>query len=623
MANNSTSFFVNLGGNLQANAARNARSMEQMADRSAKAMGKVERAAFLATRGVMGLSNGINRVGNWAVAGMVGGTALASLASRSLIKTAAEFEMAAIRMKQNFGADGDKVFKWVTEFATKTPMQFMDVQNAALSLKTAGIDPMNGSLQSLVDFNAKLGGNTENLNGMISTISKAYLKGKLTGEELQSLQEKKVPVLDLLVEASNGKYTKAQIADAITKGKIRVNWLDALVKQMGLSSQGAAEAQMKTWDGMISNIGDNITAMQAKLMEKGIFDALKHEVGNLLSWLNEKMESGEFDEFAQKISDTLLAAIKALKEYGEDLKPILQSVGDTIGWIAEKAGGYGSLAKIMGYLYLGNKVLRGGVGAYRWAGGLFPKTTGGISGALGGVAGGVTPVYVTNLGALGGMGAGVEKATDKIAKTTAANTAATFGKRALSVVKNASVPLFTLAGLYIAGQHRATGLAIEEAKKEERAPTEEQFYRHLANQSPPSTDFWAGYPIPKVDPAQKARVEQMNAGQAIVYGALDRQLDNEVAARRLEFGTYTEEEYQQRASKKEQFVDDLVMKYHSKAGELENKTTLDGKINVKISAPQGFSVTANASVNTLGVTKSALEILTQAGYTGRQLNGGN
>ena len=115
----------------------------------------------------------------------------------------------------------------------------------------------------------------------------------------------------------------------------------------------------------------------------------------------------------------------------------------------------------------------------------------------------------------------------------------------------------------------------------------------------------------------------MNAGQAIVYGALDRQLDNEVAARRLEFGTYTEEEYQQRVSKKEQFVDDLVMKYHSKAGELENKTTLDGKINVKISAPQGFSVTANASVNTLGVTKSALEILTQAGYTGRQLNGGN
>lgn len=266
MANNSTSFYVNLTGNLQANAARNAKSMEQMANRSTNAMGKIERSAFLATKGLRKLSGAINSAGNWAIAGAVGGTALAS---RSLIKTAAEFEMAAVRMKQNFGADGDKVFKWITDFATKTPMQFMDVQNAALSLKTAGIDPMNGSLQSLVDFNAKLGGNTENLNGMIATISKAYLKGKLTGEELQSLQEKKVPVLDLLAEASNGKYTKAQIADAITKGQIRINWLDALVKQMGLSSQGAAEAQMKTWDGMMSNIGDNITAMQAKLMQKG------------------------------------------------------------------------------------------------------------------------------------------------------------------------------------------------------------------------------------------------------------------------------------------------------------------------------------------------------------------
>ncbi|WP_176552246.1 hypothetical protein, partial [Testudinibacter sp. TR-2022] len=99
--------------------------------------------------------------------------------------------------------------------------------------------------------------------------------------------------------------------------------------------------------------------------------------------------------------------------------------------------------------------------------------------------------------------------------------------------------------------------------------------------------------------------------------------NNKAPATHFELGAYTEEQYQQRASKKEQFVDDLVMKYHSKAGELENKTTLDGKINVKISAPQGFSVTANASANTSGVTKSALEILTQTGYTGRQLNGGN
>ena len=618
MANNSTSFFVNLGGNLQANAARNARSMEQMADRSAKAMGKVERAAFLATRGVMGLSNGINRVGNWAVAGMVGGTALAS---RSLIKTAAEFEMAAIRMKQTFKEDGDKAFAWVTKFATKTPMQFQDVQDAAMRLKTAGIDPMNGSLQALVDYNAKVGGSTENLNGYIAAISKANIKGKVSWEEVNPLLERNIPVFEMLAKADGSKHSADFYKDLLSKGKLGRSAIAALLRQMGVDAAGAAEEQMKTWDGMMSNIGDNITAMQAKLMQKGIFDELKNEVGGILAWINEKMENGEFDRFAQSVSDTLLAAMKGIKEQGQDVKPVLESIGSVISWIAEKSGGYGNVAKFMAALYLGNKVARFGAGFIGNIAGRFLSAKSGLlMKGLGGMADGVTPVYVTNMGAMGGIGAGVETAAGKIAKTTAVRTAAA---TALNVVKNATGPLLALSALYIAGEHRTSQMAIEEAKKEERAPVEEQFYRHLANQSPPSTDFWAGYPIPKVDPAQKARVEQMNAGQAIVYGALDRQLDNEVAARRLEFGTYTEEEYQQRASKKEQFVDDLVMKYHSKAGELENKTTLDGKINVKISAPQGFSVTANASVNTLGVTKSALEILTQAGYTGRQLNGGN
>ncbi|MGR6980806.1 tape measure protein [Testudinibacter sp. P27/CKL/0425] len=624
MANNSTSFFVNLGGNLQANAARNAKSMEQMANRSAKAMTKIERSAYLATKGVMGLSRGINTVGNWAVAGMVGG---AALASRSLIKTAAEFEMAAIRMKQTFKDDGDKAFKWVTEFATKTPMEFMDVQDAAMRLKTAGIDPMNGSLQALVDYNAKVGGTKDNLNGYIAAISKANIKGKVSWEEVNPLLERNIPVFEMLAKADGGKHSADFYKDLLSKGKLGRSAIAALLRQMGVDAAGAAEEQMKTWDGMMSNIGDNITMMQAKLMQKGIFDELKNEVGSILAWINEKMDNGEFDEFAQSVSDTLLAAIKGIKELGQDVKPVLESLGSVISWIAEKSGGYGNVAKFMAALYLGNKVARWGLGKIDVRGLLTKllsrsKGVGVIGNALDGVAGGVTPVYVTNLGALGAAN-GVGKAAGNIAKTTAATTAATVAKNTFSVVKNATVPLLTLGALAVAAEERPTQMAIAEAKEEERAPTEEQFYRHLANQSKPATDFWAGYQPLTMDPAQKARIEKVNAGQAVTFGAFDRQLDNEVAAKRLEFGTYTEEQYQNRVSKNERYVDDMLMKFHGKTAEIENKTTLDGEINVKISAPQGFGVVASASSTAVGVARSALDIAVQTGNTSRQLNGGN
>lgn len=410
MTTNSTSFYINLAGNVSTQANRFGQSIQGMASRSKAALNGLKSS-------VVGLSNTLDRVGNRAFLGLTAGGVLAG---RTLIKTAAEFEMADIRMRQTFGKDGDKASAWLKQFATDTPMAFGEVQDAMMRLKTAGIDPMNGSLQALVDYNAKVGGDKSNLDGYISAISKGFIKGKLSMEEINPLLERNVKVFEILAAETGGKYTAEQMQKMLQEGKLGRKAIAALLRGMGKDAQGAAKEQMKTWDGLVSNFEDTITSMKAKLMEKGVFDELKNELGGILDWLNQKIDSGEFDEFAKQISNTLVTALRDLKDLSKDVKPILESLGATMSWLSEKAGGYGNLATFAAALYGANKIARnsmvqtvgkGALYAGKWGvGKVLGRGKGGAASAgVGGMLGdlsGVTPVYVTNLSQLGGIGGG-------------------------------------------------------------------------------------------------------------------------------------------------------------------------------------------------------------------------
>ena len=404
MITNSTSFYINLAGNVSTQANRFGQSIQGMASRSKAALNGLKSS-------VVGLSNTLDRVGNRAFLALTAGGVLAG---RTLIKTAAEFEVADIRMRQTFGKDGNKASAWLKQFATDTPMAFGEVQDAMMRLKTAGIDPMNGSLQALVDYNAKVGGDKSNLDGYISAISKGFIKGKLSMEEINPLLERNVKVFEILAAETGGKYTAEQMQ------KLGRKAIAALLRGMGKDAQGAAKEQMKTWDGLVSNFEDTITSMKAKLMEKGVFDELKNELGGILDWLNQKIDSGEFDEFAKQISNTLVTALRDLKDLSKDVKPILESLGATMSWLSEKAGGYGNLATFAAALYGANKIVRnsmvqavgkGTLYAGKWGvGKLLGRGKGGVASAgVGGMLGdisGVTPVYVTNLSQFSGIGGG-------------------------------------------------------------------------------------------------------------------------------------------------------------------------------------------------------------------------
>lgn len=398
MNNQQTSYVVNLTGNLATQAAKYSRSFNRFSQSTA-------RSCAAASRAVKGLSHSIDRMGNVAIPVLgVGIGASAVTATRSLIKTASAFEVMRIRVKQTFGQDAEKTLAWITEFATNTPMEFEDVVEAAMRLKTAGIDPLNGSLQALVDYNAKMGGNAEVLNSRIGILSNANIKGKLSWEEIKPLLESKVPVFELLAKASKGKYNADQIKELMTQGKLGRSAINALYREMGKDAQGAAKEQMQTWVGMASNLQDAMTTFKMQIMDSGAFDSLKAEFANLLEWINAKIESGELRETAKEISDTIVTAIHAIKEAVTEIYPYLQKLGKIVSWVADKAGGYGKLAMLAASIWAVNKALRsslvrGGANLLMRGVGLLGRNRGGAGGALSTIASAanVQKVFVVNM----------------------------------------------------------------------------------------------------------------------------------------------------------------------------------------------------------------------------------
>ncbi len=402
MSKYSTSFYINLAGNLPSQARRFSGVISSMATRSTKALNGMK----AATASAMSQLTSFKGLAMGALAG-----AGMSMGANSFIRAAADAEMAAIRMKQTFGEQGEAANAFLKQFATQTTLQFGETQNAMMRLKTAGIDPMNGSLQALVDMNAKVGGDSANLEGYIHALTKGYVKGKLTMEEINPLLERNVKVFELLSKATGGKYTAEQMQEMASKGRLGRKAIEALLRQMGEDAKGAAKEQMKTWDGLVSNLGDTFTSMQQTIMDKGLFDELKNELQSLLDWLNQKIESGEFDEFAKGISDNLVEAIRALKSGAEELKPILDSVGQAVKWAAEQTDGYGNLAKVMLAVYGVNKLLNSTTGSGimgnawslgKWGYQKLGRKNNPIANTAGQMAvGGVQPVYVTNFGEMG------------------------------------------------------------------------------------------------------------------------------------------------------------------------------------------------------------------------------
>lgn len=242
---------------------------------------------------------------------------------KGILETGDRFAAFTAQMTAMMGSveAGEQATKWIQDFANDTGSKLETVQQAFASLKAFGIDPMNGSLQSMTDYNAKLGGSQEKLEGIILAVGQAWAKQKLQGEEILQLVERGVPVWQLL-EQVTGKNA-VQLAKLSSAGKLGQDTIKALMDEMGRAANGQAAKSLDRLGGQINVLSNNWEQFKGKIADEGLYTVAIDFLKDLNDQFDELVKNGQIKEIAKQISGFLGALVK---DGGSAIKGFLQNL---------------------------------------------------------------------------------------------------------------------------------------------------------------------------------------------------------------------------------------------------------------------------------------------------------
>ena len=203
------------------------------------------------------------------------------------LKVASANEQAKVSFTTMLGSaqKADVFLKQLQQFAATTPFEFPELQTAAQSLISAGVqaNKVIPIMRTLGDVTAGMGTGSEGIKRATVAIQQMNAAGRITAEDLNQLRDAGIPVYDLLAAAT--KRSTAEVTAMASAGKLGRKELEQLMTALesgkGLEKfNGLMAEQSKTLAGMVSTLKDVSGQMLAGWLEP-LFPALKASVGAL------------------------------------------------------------------------------------------------------------------------------------------------------------------------------------------------------------------------------------------------------------------------------------------------------------------------------------------------------
>ena len=269
--------------------------------------------------------------------------ALAVGAAKYGVETYAANEKAAISFTTMLGSaeKAQSFLDKMKDFAATTPFEFPELQTAASSLISAGVnaDKVLPIMRTLGDVTSGMGTGSEGIKRATVALQQMQAAGKITGEDLNQLRDAGIPVYDLLA-AATGK-SKDQIVALAQAGKLGKKELDAMMTALesgkGLEKfNGLMDAQSKSLEGTISNLKDTLGQNLADAVAP-IMPFIKEGIG--------------------KLTESLPGVVSNLKGFSEWLVATGKGAQEAYGWLAKHEGVIKPLAVTVGVLVLGYQAL--------------------------------------------------------------------------------------------------------------------------------------------------------------------------------------------------------------------------------------------------------------------------
>lgn len=212
---------------------------------------------------------------------------------------------------------------FILDLAKNAPFEISAISNALVKLKSGGIDPTNGSLQSLIDSVARFGGDSQSLARASVAIQQMAGKGVISMEELRQQLGEAVPdAMKLMAEGmgiSIGELTKKVSLGAVESGDA----LRRMFTMMEFHNRGAAKEMMETWTGLTSRLKTEWTILQTAIGDSGFSDAVKDQLKDLISSMGSAEGVAAAKQLGTALRDLVLSArdlFNALRENWEMIK---------------------------------------------------------------------------------------------------------------------------------------------------------------------------------------------------------------------------------------------------------------------------------------------------------------
>ena len=244
------------------------------------------------------------------------------------------FEAQMTALMGSFDA-GQQATEWMRTFADDTGTQIDAVKESFSTLKTFGIDPMNGAMQALVDYNAKLGGSQEKLNGIILAVGQAWAKQKLQGEEILQLVERGVPVWDLLAKVT-GKNT-VELQAMSSAGELGRDTIKALIDELGRAASGQASKSLERLSGQLAVLSNKWEKFKITIADSGVYQVAVDFLKELNTQFEKMANNGQLESAAKKISEFFTAIVR---DGGASVKAFIDNVNAFFSGVETIVGGF-------------------------------------------------------------------------------------------------------------------------------------------------------------------------------------------------------------------------------------------------------------------------------------------
>jgi hypothetical protein len=188
------------------------------------------------------------------------------------------------------------MFDDMSKFAGSVPFEYKDIMGAATQLTgimKGGADEVRQWMPLIADLAAVTGLGIEQTT---SQVVRMYSAGAASADLFRERG-----VLAML-----GFQSGVSVSAEETRKKLMAAWEDPASKFRGLTKELAG-----TWQGLLSMFSDRWFLFRSRVMEAGPFDAIKSKLADLLEKINEFVEKGDFDRWADKTARAILITASA------------------------------------------------------------------------------------------------------------------------------------------------------------------------------------------------------------------------------------------------------------------------------------------------------------------------